>query len=68
MTFLFYTMPRTIFLFLEQSLRQDEIISFFISLGANSKNCQSFHISIMLNIYSNAKLNQQKYIFPMNEK
>ena len=32
------------------------------------KNCQPFHISIMLNIYSNAKLNQQKCIFPMNEK
>ncbi|ETR88634.1 hypothetical protein AB895_2269 [Acinetobacter baumannii] len=48
-------------------MRQDEIISFFISLGANSKNCQSFHISIMLNIYSNAKLNQQKRFFPMNE-
>jgi len=46
----------------------DEIISFSISQGANFKNCQPFHISIMLNIYSNAKTNQQKYIFPMNEK
>ncbi|EXR18335.1 hypothetical protein J671_1432 [Acinetobacter sp. 1130196] len=47
----------------------DEITSFSISQGANfKKNCQPFHISIMLNIYSNAKLNQQKCIFPMNEK